>query len=335
MNMEQALHDALGSLERHVPDAGQVADRVRLGTVARRRRTRARLAAAGTAGMAAAVAAGTLIATSAASAPSAYAAVSAAASRTFSASYHVVAVTATRGGSMHVTGDFDPGRNAGAVRVSPGAGQVRFVGGHAYFYDYHSISQAWEKGHFGDQEAARLNDPCEPVLCGGHWIEDVKGLRVKVPKGFTEVTFAAPGTNGPPLPSDPRQRQNMLWARMISGLTGLTQDSPASLLALLRSATTVRADGPASGAGWTGTRYSFRMTLYMGMYTGFSGTVDIDQLGRVRHLQTVTETDGDPGNPAKTNDMTFSDYGTPVSVAAPPASQVTKEPIMGFNMLTP
>jgi hypothetical protein len=63
--------------------------------------------------------------------------------------------------------------------------------------------------------------------------------------------------------------------------------NPADLLALLKSATTVRDDGSVSGPGWTGTRYSFSVRFGGGLFTELSGTVSVDRQGRVRQLVTT------------------------------------------------
>lgn len=92
--------------------------------------------------------------------------------------------------------------------------------------------------------------------------------------------------------------------------------SPAALSQVLRSASTVRAAGRASGPGWTGTAYTFTASLPGGPQT-VTGTIDIDQQGQVRRLVTVTT------NRRITTDRTivFSDFGTSARVTAPPASQ--------------
>ena len=99
---------------------------------------------------------------------------------------------------------------------------------------------------------------------------------------------------------------------------------------MLESASTVRRTGSVSGPGWTGTGYAFSVRLAFGSGSGgeptvaAAGTVDVDQQGRVRDL-TVTYTV--PANPPATAgrvsaQMTFSDFGAPVSVTAPPAGEV-------------
>jgi hypothetical protein len=92
--------------------------------------------------------------------------------------------------------------------------------------------------------------------------------------------------------------------------------SPNELLAVVRSTTTVRDAGPASGPGWTGTRYTFTARLSPRM--SVSGTADVDQQGQVRRLVTTTTR---TGGVTTERDLTFSGFGAPVPVTAPPAAQ--------------
>lgn len=102
--------------------------------------------------------------------------------------------------------------------------------------------------------------------------------------------------------------------------------SPALLLGVLRSATTVRKAGPASGPGWTGTKYAFSAHITKPQPRTISGTAYVDQQGRVRGLATTIELYLPEGSRAPaftiTDDLTFGDFGSPVSATAPPASQV-------------
>jgi hypothetical protein len=105
---------------------------------------------------------------------------------------------------------------------------------------------------------------------------------------------------------------------------------PAELSGVLRSAGTLREVGPASGQGWTGTRYAFT-ARFPGVRESVSGTVDIDRQGRVRRLVTIT-TRGAHGRITTDRDLTFGNFGAPVPVTVPPASQVgyTSRPYSGF-----
>ncbi len=102
---------------------------------------------------------------------------------------------------------------------------------------------------------------------------------------------------------------------------GLEQVSPQDLLALLESATQVREAGPASGPGWMGTAYTFAATMRfpgaVHMVLSTSGTVDVHQQGRVRQLDATEAV----GSTVRKVQMTFGDFGLPVSVSAPPASE--------------
>jgi hypothetical protein len=110
------------------------------------------------------------------------------------------------------------------------------------------------------------------------------------------------------------------------GPLAVAQENPQSLLAQLKSASQVRTVGPASGPGWTGTRYGFKSRSAFGYEAEISiaGTVDVDQQGRVRRLD-ATEVLGYPGQDQmefRTGiRLAFGGFGAPVSVTAPPASE--------------
>ncbi len=103
---------------------------------------------------------------------------------------------------------------------------------------------------------------------------------------------------------------------------------PQSLLSSLESATAVREVGPASGTGWTGSAYTFAVTATLPgpvhVTVSTTGTVDVDQQGRVRQLDAVESITGPApiGGTERKVTLTFGDFGLPVSVSAPPASEV-------------
>jgi hypothetical protein len=114
------------------------------------------------------------------------------------------------------------------------------------------------------------------------------------------------------------------------GTYGFVSDqpvSPAELSGVLHYAATVRDAGPASGPGWTGTRYTFAASL-AGRQGSVSGTVYVDRQGRVRRLVTTTT----QGTVTTDRDLVFGDYGAPVPVTAPPPGQAryTSQPSWGF-----
>ncbi len=119
-------------------------------------------------------------------------------------------------------------------------------------------------------------------------------------------------------------------------LIKVAPDDPQVALERLREAKSFKASGTASGAGWTGKRYTFSIPASSDDKGGFgatTGSIAVDDQGRIRQ---VTFTMGGrlaspkPGNgPAKGDQSTglkevmeFSDFGVPVNVTAPPADQV-------------
>ena len=116
---------------------------------------------------------------------------------------------------------------------------------------------------------------------------------------------------------------------------------PAVLLKLFRSFASVRAAGPASGPGWTGTKYTFTVNSASFKraqgFEGETGTVYVDNQGRVRRVITVTRIrlvvsqfrEGKPAGKVVlkftlTNEATFGDFNCVVKVKAPPPSEVYK-----------
>jgi hypothetical protein len=103
--------------------------------------------------------------------------------------------------------------------------------------------------------------------------------------------------------------------------------SPDALLAVLQPTATVRDSGPVSGPGWTGSRYTF--TARLGPQASVTGTAYVDEQGRVHDLMTTaTEESG----LTTERDFTFSGFGAPVQVTAPPAAQAryTDRVLAGF-----
>ncbi len=100
---------------------------------------------------------------------------------------------------------------------------------------------------------------------------------------------------------------------------------PHGLLPLIESATSVRDDGPVSGPGWTGTEYSFTATVGSphAPQTVY-GTLSVDEHGQVRHMRVslTTVSSGLFQSTQDVSDITFSDFGMPVTVVAPPPSQI-------------
>ena len=287
---EQEVRALLAAATQDVPAGIDLLRGVRARRAAPRTRLRAGLAAAATA---VAVAAATLTLTLA-PAPSALAQLTSAVSRTAGQSYHFSATTthmlATGEGTPATrtafSGAFDPVAATGEETFSTGA-QVRFTGGYAYL------------------SPGRI-PAGQPGFPGGKsWL------------GTRSPAFGLPASASPQL-------------RLLAGMLGAAGTSPQDLFALLKSASTVTRAGSVSGAGWTGNRYAFSATFALGPAAGgpatatAAGTVDVDQQGRVRHLDaTWTLHATPPAQPERvTIDMSFSDFGAPVRVSAPPAGDV-------------
>jgi hypothetical protein len=283
--------------------------RARQARQVRRTRTRAVLSAA----TATVLAAGTVFALTATGAPSALAQVTSAASHTAAQSYHVTAVTTTSitglpgragaeqiGAQQHVTAEFDQASGVGEVTTSDGT-QIRYVGGYEYLkYPFQTHGRSW--------------------------------LKMR-----TATALALQARNA---------------AALFESLLRLSQANPQNLLKTLESAGRVQAVGAASGPGWTGTRYEFSAstpryilqltpgrhpdtrTIRLKDAVTTNGTVDVDHQGRVRRIDvTVTTPFGfripdDEVTHAfvTTIAMTLGDFGAPVSVTAPPASEIAAQP---------
>jgi hypothetical protein len=112
-------------------------------------------------------------------------------------------------------------------------------------------------------------------------------------------------------------------------LTKLAWQDPQQALARLRSAGAVHEQGPLSGDGWSGGRYAFELTDKDGKRgTQVTGTVDVDQSGRVRRLEVTERLTTNAGRTAWTlrTVMEFRDYGAHETVSAPPTGEVTRAP---------
>jgi hypothetical protein len=257
----------------------------------RKRVVRARaVLAAGLAGIVAVAAAITL---SAIRAPSAQAQVTQAASRTAAQSYQVSSVLTTGARPpVTISGEFDPARDVGEETTSQGL-QIRFVGNYVYVPLTGALRKAWD-----------VIQPA-PLPAGKLW------LRGPAPRLSGDASAAL--------------------VLLGSAIPGVGQFTPQDLLTLLESASQVRQAGSASGPGWTGTAYTFTATTTLGgpshLVVATSGTVDVDQQGRVRQLN-ATETLGPTVLKVRT---TFGDFGIPVSVSAPPASQTVTLPPPGAS----
>jgi hypothetical protein len=286
-------------------DGAELLRRVRRRTTVRRR-TRALAPAGAVAALAGAAAVAVTLTATVASAPSAFAAVTAAAAKTSAESFHVtMSIRATAGavnGSSstryRVSGEADPSRGVSEETVtSPdiiGGGPLRLI--------------------FTGQD----------VYVNAHALNVSTG---PPPKQAGSPTSAVP-IGKPGLSSKPWSETRIfprLTARQLLTSPGFHSQQvvdPGALLGLLRSAGTVSREGPASGPGWHGTKYG--VTLATSGGSSVTGTVCVDSRGQVRRLllSDIVPLGGGYDRTAS-EDISFTDFGAPVTVTPPPASQVT------------
>jgi hypothetical protein len=114
-------------------------------------------------------------------------------------------------------------------------------------------------------------------------------------------------------------------------LTKRAWQDPQQALARLRSAAAVHEQGRVAGDGWRGRRYFFELMDDKDVKRGArtTGTVDVDQAGRVRRLEVATQSATDASRIAGTfrTVMEFRDYGAREAVSAPPAGEVARAPL--------
>ena len=103
---------------------------------------------------------------------------------------------------------------------------------------------------------------------------------------------------------------------------------PQAILGAINSyANALKSNGPVSGQGWTGTRYTFTVSHPQGtgnLIDSITCTIDVDSQGQIRHLSqtTVFATSNKPGvKQTYTADFTFSGFGVRFSVTPPPANE--------------
>lgn len=275
-------------LAENGPAGPELLRRVRRRTSARRR-ARARVlvpaGAAATLALAGAVALAVTLTATVASAPSAFAAVTAAAAKTSAQTFQVTMDIATNPPPVPGSGRVQSARVTGEFDQSRGVGEE-------------TVSGPWKF-------QVRYVGP-------NTYLDTYPGSK--------QVIFSANQASKPwaEFPPEPALTGNAL--EVTGNSPGGTTADPITLLRLLKSAGTVTDEGPASGSGWTGTRYGFTVT---GKEQTTVGYLDVDRQGRVRRLVAdLTAGAGAKKWVMATEDVTFSDFGTPVSVTAPPASQV-------------
>jgi hypothetical protein len=286
---EQQVRALLAAAAADIPPGVDLLRGVQARRSAHRIRSRITLSAAAIAAGAAALITLTLVQAP----PSALTQLTSAISRTAGQSYYFSAtatqVTLPSGGTAVTSrtvfsGAFDPARRVGEQATHTGA-QTRFIGSYAYL------------------NAAAAGDP------------------TGIPSGKSWFRIASAALGGPVTASG--------QLKLTAGLLSVVETNPQDLFALFESVSQVNRQGSVSGPGWTGTRYAFSVALTLDagrrVLTGHAtGSIDVDQQGRVRQLHAAYTVPAIAPAPLKqgTVEMTFSDFGAPVRVSAPPAREV-------------
>ena len=140
------------------------------------------------------------------------------------------------------------------------------------------------------------------------------GVDTREVGSYTYLTL--PGHPGKPWERTPTACSDSLSKFAINGFVAAT---PQQMLSAIKKVGKVTVVGPASGHGWTGTRYAFSGSHGNGIT--ISGTVDVDQQGRARMLALTIVLDSHPAKSVMKQVLTFSDFGALVRVTPPPADQ--------------
>jgi hypothetical protein len=141
-----------------------------------------------------------------------------------------------------------------------------------------------------------------------------EGTAVREVGGYTYHLLAGPAAGHPDGKPWVREPAGFSPALDFVGIDIL--HTAQQLLAEIKQEATVTVAGPASGPGWTGTRYAYSNPKY-----GFSGTVTVDQQGRVRAMTGTIRDTLASRTVVIEQILTFSDFGVPVTVTPPPADQ--------------
>jgi hypothetical protein len=144
--------------------------------------------------------------------------------------------------------------------------------------------------------------------------EGSEGFAVREVGGYTYHLLGGPADGHPDGKPWIRETAGFSPALDFAGIDIL--HTAQQLLAEIKEEATVTVAGPASGPGWTGTRYAYSNPKY-----GISGTVTVDQQGRVRAMTGTLRDTVKSRTVVVEQILAFSDFGVPVTVTPPPADQ--------------
>jgi hypothetical protein len=222
-----------------------------------------------------------------------------------------------------VTGTGTPSAQA---RVAAAAGRTATEG-----YRVRIVSTKSDKAPAHSSSATQTTEGVfNPAQRTGRLLIQGQGLEVRFVGDmvYTELPAEA-GFKGKRWVAEKRSADPDVAMPAFVQLTKLAWQDPQQALARLRSAAAVHEQGPLSGDGWSGRRYAFELTDKDGKRgTQVTGTVDVDQSGRVRRLEVTERLTTNAGRTAGTlrTVMEFRDYGAHETVSAPPTGEVTRAP---------
>jgi hypothetical protein len=211
------------------------------------------------------------------------------------------------------------GAPSAQARVTAAAGRTATDG-----YRVRIVSTTGDKAPASSPATQTAEGVFDPARRTGRLLLQGQGLEVRF-VGDTVYTQLPPGNrpNGKRWVAHGRSLDLDAAVPAFVQLTKLAWQDPQQALARLRSAAAVREQGRVAGDGWRGRRYAVELPDDK-RGTPVTGTVDVDQAGRVRRLEVTGRLTTDPGGAAGTprTVMEFRDYGAHEAVAAPPAAQV-------------
>jgi hypothetical protein len=200
------------------------------------------------------------------------------------------------------------------ARVAAAAGRTS-TEGYRVRIDYSPGDQGGAK----DGKRSVTEGVFDPVSRTGRLRRVPDGLEVRFVGSMAYLELPATLRSGGKRWLAQEHRQELhLFAPALARLAKLAWQDPQRELARLRSAAAVRELGPVAGDGWSGHRYAFELPAGKNVKPSrVTGTVDVDQAGRVRRLEVVPQQTG-----MVRVLMEFRDYGARETVLPPPRYQV-------------
>lgn len=218
------------------------------------------------------------------------------------------------------------GTPSAQARVAAAAGRTATAG-----YRVRIVATKSDKGLASSSATQTSEGVFDPAQRTGRLLIQGQGLEVRfVGDLFYMELPAGARSNGKRWVAEQRSVDPDVAMPAFVQLTKLAWQDPQQALARLRSAAAVHEQGRVLGDGWRGRRYSFQLTDDKDGKRGtrVTGTVDVDQAGRVRRLEVTDRLTTNAGRTAGTlrTVMEFRDYGAHETVSAPPADEVTRAP---------